>query len=189
MLDLVKAAAKLQEQLDSLGLPNCIIGGLALQAWGELRLTRDADFTVLTNFDNEESKARSILSLMTPRRPDALQFALRNRVLLGYVDGDISIDIGLGGFDFEQRVVERAKTVEFAPQTALRVCSKEDLIVTKVFAGRDQDWIDVTGIIGRQGANLDWVIIESELPSLLELVEEPERLDRLFSLRQQLSEK
>ena len=50
MLDLVQAAAKVQQDLDALGLPNCVIGGLALQAWGEVRLTRDADFAVLTRF-------------------------------------------------------------------------------------------------------------------------------------------
>ncbi len=40
MLDLVQAAANLQYDLDALDLPNCVIGGLALQAWGEVRLTR-----------------------------------------------------------------------------------------------------------------------------------------------------
>jgi len=43
--------------LDALGLPNCVIGGLALQAWGEVRLTRDADFTVLTRFIDEEARS------------------------------------------------------------------------------------------------------------------------------------
>ena len=108
MLDLVQAAANLQKDLDALGLPNCVIGGLALQAWGEVRLTRDADFTVLTRFIDEEAKIRAILALMTPRRPDALAFALRNRVLLGFVDGNISVDIGIGGFDFEEKIVQRS---------------------------------------------------------------------------------
>jgi len=182
LLDLVRASARFQAQLDSLGLPNCIIGGLALQAWGELRLTRDADFTVLTNFENEESKARLILSLLTPRRPDALQFALHNRVLLGYVDGDISIDIGLGGFEYEAKIVERAVRFEFAPSLWLRICSAEDLVIMKTFAGRDQDWNDIKGIIDRQ-VSLDWDRIEFELPALLELVEDPERLERLLTLR------
>ena len=52
----------------------------------------------------------------------------------------------------------------------------------KVFAGRDQDWIDVKSIISRQ-SSLDWSQVELELPALLELIEEPERLDRLNLLR------
>ncbi len=182
MLDLVQAAAKLQKDLDALGLPNCVIGGLALQAWGEVRLTRDADFTVLTRFNDEEAKARAILALMTPRRPDALAFGLQNRVLLGYVEGNISMDIGIGGFDYEEQIVRRSVEVELAPSIGLRVCTAEDLIIMKAFAGRDQDWIDIKGIIARQ-PSLDWPHIERELPPLLELIEEPERSDRLQALR------
>lgn len=33
----------------------CFIGGLALQRWGEARLTRDVDLTLLTGFGEEES--------------------------------------------------------------------------------------------------------------------------------------
>lgn len=182
MLDLVQAAANLQKELDTLGFPNCVIGGLALQAWGEVRLTRDADFTVLTRFLDEEAKARAILALMTPRRPDALEFGLQNRVLLGFVDGNIPIDIGMGGFEFEEIIVERSVEVELGPSIWLRVCTAEDLVVMKVFAGRDQDWIDIKGILARQ-TSLNWPQIEGDLPSLLELIEEPERLTRLGALR------
>jgi hypothetical protein len=182
VLDLVQAAANLQKDLDALGLPNCVIGGLALQAWGEVRLTRDADFTVLTRFIDEEAKIRAIMALMTPRRPDALAFALRNRVLLGFVDGNISVDIGIGGFDYEEKIVQRSVEVELAPSIRLRICSADDLIVMKAFAGRDQDWIDIRGIIARQ-PSLNWEQIELELRPLLELVEKPERLDRLRALR------
>lgn len=182
MLDLVQAAANLQKDLDALGLPNCVIGGLALQAWGEVRLTRDADFTVLTRFTDEEAKVRAILALVTPRIPDALAFGLQNRVLLGFVDGNISVDIGIGGFDYEEKIVQRSVDVELAPAVRLRICSAEDLVVMKAFAGRDQDWIDIKGIIARQ-ASLNWPQIELELTPLLELVEEPERLNRLQALR------
>ncbi len=182
MLDLVQAAAKLQLEFDALELPNCVIGGLALQAWGEVRLTRDADFTVLTRFIDEEAKARAILALMTPRRLDALEFGLQNRVLLGFVDGNIPVDIGIGGFEYEEKVVRRAVEVELAPAIRLRICTAEDLVVMKAFAGRDQDWIDLKGIIARQ-PSLNWSQIESDLQPLLELNYEPERLKRLQALR------
>ena len=182
MIDLVRAAANLQAGLDELGLANCVIGGLALQAWGEVRLTRDADFTVLTRFDDEPSKVEAMMQLMTPRIPDAFAFALRNRVLLGYVEGNIPVDIGIGGFDYEEKIVQRAVAVELAPSIRLRICTAEDLIVMKVFAGRDQDWIDIHGVIARQ-TTLDWAQIELELRTLLELIEEPERLNRVRLIR------
>jgi|GEM_PF-3404081 len=70
MTDLIVAAAKLQMEIDNLGLSNCIIGGLALQAWGEIRVTRDVDFTVLTHFVDEEAKIAT-LSMIT--RVDSLR--------------------------------------------------------------------------------------------------------------------
>ncbi len=33
----------------------CVIGGLAVQRWGEPRLTQDADLTLLTGFEHEET--------------------------------------------------------------------------------------------------------------------------------------
>jgi len=182
LLDLVLAAAKLQKHLDNLGLPNCVIGGLALQAWGEVRLTRDADFTVLTRFVDEEAKVRAILALMAPRRSDALAFGLQNRVLLGFMDGNIPVDIGIGGFDYEEKIVQRSVEAELAPSIQIRVCTAEDLVTMKVFAGRDQDWIDIKGIITRQ-PSLRWSQIEADLLPLLELVEEPERMNRLRAMR------
>lgn len=44
----INAAAELQSRLAEIGLPFCFIGGIAVQRWGEPRLTVDADATVLT---------------------------------------------------------------------------------------------------------------------------------------------
>ena len=42
----IEAALELQQFLDEHGEKFCIIGGLAVQRWGEVRLTVDADATV-----------------------------------------------------------------------------------------------------------------------------------------------
>src|SRR5258705_3121829 len=81
------------------------------------------------------------------------------------------------------RSVGRASDFEFYPGMLLRTCSAEDLIVMKAFAGRDQDWGDVKGIIARQGRALDWPLILSELCPLCELKESPDTLKRLERLR------
>lgn len=47
----IAAALELQERLLPLGLPFCFVGGLAVQRWGEPRLTVDADATVLTSWE------------------------------------------------------------------------------------------------------------------------------------------
>ncbi len=58
-------------------------------------------------------------------------------------------------------------------------CSAEDLVVHKVFAGRDLDWGDVERILIRQHDKLDLAQIREELLPLLELKSEAEALVRL----------
>ena len=55
-------------------------------------------------------------------------------------------------------------------------------MVMKAFAGRDQDWGDVKGIIARQ-ESLNWKMIYSELEPLCELKDAPEIVTRLKQLQ------
>jgi hypothetical protein len=49
----------------------------------------------------------------------------------------------------------------------------------KVFAARDKDWADVTSILERQGAKLDFELIRHELVPLLDAKGEPELVNEL----------
>jgi hypothetical protein len=51
--------------------------------------------------------------------------------------------------------------------------------VHKAFAGREQDWLDIEGIVARQTASLDRVLILAEVAPLLELQDASGDLDRL----------
>ncbi|MDW7980113.1 MAG: nucleotidyl transferase AbiEii/AbiGii toxin family protein [Verrucomicrobiales bacterium] len=186
MTRLVNLAAEIQSILDSNSWKNCLIGGLALQRWGAPRLTIDVDITVLTGFGKEEALVDLLLCRYTPRRPDAREFALQNRVLLIQSTDGIGIDIALGALPFERRMIRRATTFAFLPDCLLRTCSAEDLVVTKAFAGREQDWIDLKGIIVRQ-QKLNWKLIYSELKPLCKLKDTPETLDRLRKLQMEFA--
>jgi hypothetical protein len=183
-----EAAIEVQRFLQESGWRFCIIGGVALQRWGEPRATVDVDLTLLTGFGAEEGFIQGLLSHFKPRRPDAAEFALASRVMLLWASNEIGVDIALGGFSFEEDVVSRATPFLFAPGVSLVTCSAEDLVVLKAFAGRPQDWIDVEGILVRQGEGLDWGYILRQLPPLCELKEDPEVLPRLQKLRQRASE-
>ncbi len=61
----------------------------------------------------------------------------------------------------------------------LLTCSVEDLLVHKVFAGREKDWIDVEGVASRQGSRLNRRLVEDELRPLLELKDAAHDMDRL----------
>jgi hypothetical protein len=150
----------------------CFIGGLALQRWGEPRLTQDVDLTVISGFGREAEYADQFLSAFAPRIPDARAFALRHRVLLLHSRDGIPLDVAFGAMPFEERAVSRSSPFFVAEGVSLLTCSAEDLVVFKAFAGREQDWIDIEGITVRQSRSLDAELIWQELTPLLELKED-----------------
>jgi hypothetical protein len=179
----IEAALELQQFLDEKGEKFCIIGGLAVQRWGEVRLTVDADATILTEWARDELVTDLLLgSPFLPRLPDARDFALRNRVLLLKNAKGTHVDVALGALEFENRSVMRSSLWTLSESAKLRTCSAEDLLVHKTFAGRTRDWTDIEGILQRQGPKLDLCIVRSELTPLLELKGAPESMDRLAAL-------
>jgi len=174
-----EAALQVQEFCTDEDWEACIIGALAVHRWGEPRLTRDVDLTVITEFGSEERWIEPLLARFEARRPDAMAFAIENRVLLLRADNSVPLDIALGALPFEERIVERSSSFRFAPEVDLRTCSAEDLIVLKAFANREKDWLDVTGIIARQTGKLDVSLVWREIDPLIDLKEEPEIRERL----------
>jgi hypothetical protein len=53
VIELFREAQVLQQFLVGRGWGFCFIGGVALQHWGEPRVTRDLDLTVFTGFGGE----------------------------------------------------------------------------------------------------------------------------------------
>jgi hypothetical protein len=183
VIDLFQVAADLQGFLLGREWKFCFIGGLALQRWGEPRVTHDIDCTLLTGFGGELPFVRELLGRYEARIEDAEAFALRNRVLLLRSGSGIGIDLALGGLPFEARVVERASFFRFLPDVELRTCSAEDLIVLKAFADRRRDWADIEGILTRQEGLLEWPYIYTQLLPLCELKEDPKIVDTLKSMQ------
>jgi hypothetical protein len=183
VIDLFQVALGLQDFLASQGWRFCFIGGLALQRWGEPRITQDIDCTLLTGFSAEQGYIRALLAKYEGRIPDAEAFALRNRVLLLRSGSGVGIDVALGGIPFEESLVGRATDFDFLPGVRLRTCSAEDLVVLKAFADRRRDWADIEGILYRQKGRLDWGYIYEQLVPLAELKEDPAIVASLKSMQ------
>lgn len=175
MIDLFDVALELQKFLTQQHWRFCFIGGLAIQRWGEPRVTQDVDCTLLTGFGGEEAYVQALLGRYAGRVPDAAQFALQNRVLLLCSESGIGIDVALGGLEYEVAVVSRA--------TYRRTCSAEDLVILKAFADRRRGWADIEGIVDRQVGRLDWPYIYNQLGPLSELKENPAIVTTLKSLQ------
>lgn len=179
------AALELQAALEEIGLPYCFIGGLALQRWGEIRFTQDADATVLSAFEHDDEVVERLFARYKSRRSDGPAFALRHRVLLLEAGNGVGLDVALGALDFEARAVERASFWMLPDGRALRTCSAEDLIVHKAFASRDKDWMDIGGILQRQGRGLNSSQIFEDLRPLVRLKEDDAILPKLERLMRQ----
>lgn len=183
---LFEAALRIQSFLEEHSLPFCFIGGLAVQRWGEPRVTQDVDLTILTEFKEEESIVRLLLEQFTSRIDDPGEFALANRVLLLRAENGVALDISLGGLPFEKRAVENASKFAFLEGIHLNTVGPTELTIMKAFAARDRDWEDVKGIFIRSGTEIDFEYVLSELKILASLKEEPEILERVLELKKTL---
>jgi hypothetical protein len=182
MLDLISTAQAVQLVCEKNKWDFCFIGGLALQFWGEQRLTTDVDLTLFVGFGNEEPFIDLLINSFKVRMSDAKLFALKSRVVLLETEGGIGIDVSLGAFPFERSMTTRAQYREYLPEVRLRICSPEDLIVSKAFADRKRDWLDIESVIIKQ-ESLDWIYINAQLAPLVKLKEQPEILTKLAELR------
>lgn len=184
VVDLIDEAFRLQEFLESQQWRFCFIGGVAVQSWGEPRLTRDIDLSLLTGFGDEVRYVDLLLGAYPPRIEDARQFALAYRVLLLRTPGGVGIDVSLAALPYEQLAIERARLIELLPGRSLRLCSPEDLVIVKLFAGRETDIRDARSVMVRQGDDgLDWRYIETQLASFADLKADPDLIDQLHRIR------
>lgn len=178
----------MQKYLVAGGERFCLIGAIALQRWGEPRVTRDAAVTLLCPFGSEAGAADRLLAGFKPRIEGAREFALRRRVLLLWGADGIGVDVAFGALPFEERCVARASDWELSAGIVLHTCSAEDLVVLKAFAGRPRDWLDLESVLVRRRRVLDWKLVFGELKPLLELRESPENLDQLRKLKAKLEQ-
>jgi hypothetical protein len=79
---LFSAAFELQRFFEARAWRFCFIGGLAVQRWGEPRLTLDVDCTLLTGFGQEARYVDELLAAFVGRVDRPRDFALAHRVLL-----------------------------------------------------------------------------------------------------------
>ena len=181
-----EAAWQLHSFLTARNIPYVVIGGIAVQRWGEPRLTIDVDLAILLRAGAEEQYLREIVVAFPPRLKDGVAFALEHRVLPIDVPGASPADLSLALPGFEEQAIARAIDYEVGSGRAVRLCTAEDLIVYKCVAGRPQDVLDVEGVIARQGDTLDAAHIRRWLAEFARLTGDAEiaaRFDRAWAAR------
>ena len=167
------AALEVGEFLSRHNIPYVVIGGLAVQFWGEPRMTQDADLTIQSSVD---SGVQPIAELLTThfesRVADPVAFARQSRMILIRTPSGIEVDVSLALPGYEDELFARAITIEIAPGKSIQVCSPEDLIIHKAIAGRPRDEYDISGVVLRQGIRLDLDYLRSWLDQFSNLLED-----------------
>jgi hypothetical protein len=173
---LARAAHDILRFLAAHDVPACLIGGLAVQRWGEPRATQDVDLTLLAPFGEEAPPIDLVLSRYTPRDANARTFALEYRVLKVRSADGVPIDVSLAALPFELEVLQRASPWRLSPRIHLVVCSAEDLLIYKLVAARPRDLLDVDGIVRLRWRALDVARVRSRTREFATLLETPSLL-------------
>lgn len=171
-MSILEATAEVTSYLDERQVPYAIIGGMAVQYWGEARQTGDVDVVVLVPTEETPGFVEAAVQRFKPRIQDAVGFALANRVLLIYASSGTPVDISLGIPGYEEEAVGRAVSVDLPRGRAIRIISAEDLIIHKCIAGRPRDIEDVERILVRQRLSVDHDYIARWLQQFDKIVED-----------------
>lgn len=151
--DLLRALAP------ALGAHGCrwyLFGAQAVTIWGRPRLTTDVDVTIQL----ESGRTEALLATLDTAgfrlafaATDA--FVRVTRVLpLVHQSSGMPLDIVLAGPGLEEQFLDRAIPVRIG-ELSVPVISPEDLVVTKVLAGRPKDIEDIHGLLRSRGPSLD----------------------------------
>jgi hypothetical protein len=172
--------ADLASTLEALRLRWYVFGAQAALIWGRPRLTTDVDATVsLGDLDAAEFVRALADRGFTLRIAAVPAFIRQTRVLpLQHERSGLALDLVLAGPGLEETFLGRTVPVDMAGVT-VPLISAEDLIVTKVLAGRAKDIEDVRGVLAERGDLLRLDQIRTTLAMLEEALGQSDLL-RLF---------
>ena len=179
MIEPFDAAWEVGSFLAGHGQAYALIGGLAVQIWGDARLTTDADLSLAAPLTTSSA---GLVRLITERFPsraaDPVDFALKTRMILVTASNGVEVDISLALPGYEDKLFARTVDYEIGPGKPIRLCSAEDLIIHKAVAGRPQDLSDIQGVVLRQGPNLDVTYTRQWLQAFAEALDNPDVVER-----------
>lgn len=142
-----------------------LFGAQAVLVWGRPRLTADIDVTVRL-----DPATPGLLVTAMDRAGFALRvsatavFVERTRVLpFLHTSTGWPLDVVLAGPGLEERFIAEAVDVDLGAGVHVPVIRAEDLVVTKILAGRPKDIDDVRGVLLERLERLDLASIRETL--------------------------
>jgi hypothetical protein len=158
-----------------------LFGAQAATLWGRPRLTADVDVTAEIPPESLDAFIEAMSDQGFQLRFGDREFVSRTRVLpFIHAPTRIPLDVVLAGPGLEEEFLARAVGVEIEG-VIIPVISPEDLIITKVLAGRPKDIEDVRGVLRERAELLDLDRIRVTLRLLEEALSQSDLLTVLES--------
>lgn len=155
-----------------------VVGGLAVVAVGEPRMTADADAIVFVSPAEADALIRQAGAAGFDLREEVERERLATTGTIRLRRGTFQIDLITASLPFEEVAYRRASVHELFG-IPLPFPSPEDLILLKVLAGRDKDMLDATGVARRHAEKLDIRYLEQTLRPICDLAEDVAPWSRL----------
>ncbi len=148
--------AALSEALGRAGARWYLFGAQAGILYGVPRLTADVDATAEFPLDRAEELAGLLQRAgFEVRVADLDDFVARTRVIpLTHSPTAIPVDLVLAGAGLEEEFLSRARLID-VDGVSVPVIAPDDLIVTKLLAGRPKDLEDVRIVLAQQRSAVD----------------------------------
>lgn len=160
-----KAAKKAIDVFESLGAEWMFVGAVPVAAWGRVRATTDADFSISIDFSNAFDLDERMESAGFKKVEGPIEIPGKRLVLTKYWyggKGGLGIDVFfVTGYDVGQflaSALERKIPVRFFGHNYW-MTTPEDLVVLKVHAFRSKDLDDVASVLEKMFSELDWPYI------------------------------
>ena len=163
--ELFRALAQAFHRLQA---PWFVFGAQAVLVWGRPRLTADIDVTVKLDPETPERLVRAMGEAgFALRVSPSAEFVARTRVLpFVHTHSQWPVDVVLAGPGLEERFLRDAVEVDVGEGVRVPMIRPEDLVVTKILAGRSKDLDDVRGVLLERLDRLDLASIRETLELL-----------------------
>lgn len=153
--------------LDVHGIPYMVIGGQAVLFHGFVRVTEDIDITLGISIDDSEKLLNFLSGInCTPLVENPKDFIKSTWVLpVRENTSKVKIDFTFSFSDYEAQAIQNSLSAKVGGKK-VRYCSLNDLIVHKIFAGRQRDLDDVRNVFLKNKDEIDLDYIYNWLEEL-----------------------
>jgi predicted nucleotidyltransferase len=147
-MELKKLIEKIAKEFEKHKIDYMIIGGQAVFIYGEPRLTKDIDITIVANIDKYWDILNIVQSLNLKILPKEPYKFVKDTMVLPLLDEKTGfrIDLIFSSTEYEKEALKRVNKIKLG-DTYVNYVSVEDLIIYEIISGRERDIEDLKVIL------------------------------------------